>query len=74
MFRLIFISVIGLIFLFLGVRLTGKARTEGNKLGQIAGLTWVLVACFVCGLRVPRSYVVPFPRLSLVPCVAFPAV
>ena len=55
MFRLIFISVIGLMFLFLGVRLTGKARSEGNKLGQIAGLTWVLVACFVSGMMITRT-------------------
>ena len=52
MFRLIFSAVIGFMFLFLGVRLIAKAKNEGNKLGQIAGLTWVLVACFVSGLMI----------------------
>jgi hypothetical protein len=55
MFRLIFTSVIGLMFVFLGVRLTGKAKRDGNKLGQIAGLTWVLVACFMCGLMITKT-------------------
>ncbi|MDB4648410.1 hypothetical protein OAF64_00285 [Crocinitomicaceae bacterium] len=54
MFRLIFSAVIGFMFLFLGVRLIAKAKNEGNKLGQIAGLTWVLVACFVSGLMITR--------------------
>ena len=31
MFRLIFISVIGLMFLFLGVRLTGKCAKSANQ-------------------------------------------
>ena len=55
MFRLIFTSVIGLMFVFLGVRLTGKAKRDANKLGQIAGLTWVLVACFVSGMMITRT-------------------
>ena len=55
MFRLIFISIIGFMFVFLGVRLAGNAKREGNKLGQIAGLTWVLVACFVGGLMITRT-------------------
>ena len=55
MFRLIFIGVVGFMFLFLGVRLIGKARSEGNKLGQIAGLTWVLVAFFVSGIMITRT-------------------
>ena len=55
MFRLICISVIGFMFVFLGVRLTGKAKSEGNKLAQIAGITWVFVACFMCGLMITKT-------------------
>ena len=55
MFRLIFISIIGFMFVFLGVRLAGSAKREGNKLGQIAGLTWVLVACFVGGMMITKT-------------------
>jgi hypothetical protein len=53
-FRLVFISVLGFLFAFLGVRLTGKAKSEGNRLGQIAGLTWVFVACFISGFMITR--------------------
>jgi hypothetical protein len=53
-FRLVFISVLGFLFAFLGVRLTGKAKSQGNRLGQIAGLTWVFVACFVSGFMITR--------------------
>ena len=55
MFRLICISVIGFMFVFLGVRLTGKAKSEGDKLAQIAGITWVFVACFMCGLMITKT-------------------
>ena len=55
MFRLICISIIGFMFVFLGVRLTGKAKSEGNNLAQIAGLTWVFVACFICGLMITKT-------------------
>mgnify|MGYP001323318782 CR=1 FL=1 len=55
MFRLIFISIIGFVFVFLGVRLARSGKRDGNKLGQIAGLTWVLVACFVSGMMITRT-------------------
>lgn len=55
MFRLVSTSVIGFMFVFLGVRLTGNAKSEGNKLAQIAGLTWVLVACFICGVIITKT-------------------
>ena len=54
-FRLIFSSVLGFMFVFLGLRLTIRARSEGNKLAQIAGLTWVLVALFISGMMITRN-------------------
>jgi hypothetical protein len=54
-FRLIFTCVIGFMFVLLGVRLAGKAKSEGNKLAQIAGITWVFVASFVSGLMVTKT-------------------
>ena len=55
MFRLICFAVVGLMFVLIGVRLTASAKRDGNKLGQIAGLTWVVVACFVSGLMITRT-------------------
>ena len=54
-FRLIFSSVLGFMFVFLGLRLIIRARNEGNKLAQIAGLTWILVALFATGLMITRN-------------------
>ena len=55
MFRLILTSLVGFLFVFLGIRLMRKAKSEGNKLAQIAGLTWVLVACFVSGVMISKT-------------------
>jgi len=54
-FRLIFSSVLGFMFVFFGLRLTIRASSEGNKLAQIAGLTWVLVALFISGMMITRN-------------------
>ena len=49
-FQLITSSLVGLSFVFLGLRLLRDARKEGDKLAQITGLTWVFAALFASGL------------------------
>ena len=54
-FKMILFGLIGFTFAFLGLRLLMNGRKEHNKLAQIAGLTWVLVALFATGLMITRN-------------------
>ncbi len=54
-FKMILFGLIGFTFAFLGLRLLMNGRKEHNKLAQIAGMTWVLVALFATGLMITRN-------------------
>ena len=54
-FKMILFGLIGFTFSFLGLRLLMNGRKEHNKLAQIAGMTWILVALFATGLMITRN-------------------
>mgnify|MGYP006138191609 FL=1 len=54
-FKMILFGLIGFTFAFLGLRLLMNGRKEHNKLAQIAGMTWILVALFATGLMITRN-------------------